>query len=217
MTKTMRFSGMLVVMLGLAALSCAGQMSGPDQGASPAATRGRGLAGHFDLALNYTYKEAKIASESNSGFGLRGGSADGVFWFRGAPNIGLAFDVSGESSNNTQTNLRLSQVSVVGGPRFNILHGRGGTGWPSVYVQELAGVVHAYDSVFPILGSVPAQVSSSANGFAFQTGGGVNIPLKGNLGWRVGEVDYILTNLPNGTNGYQGDIRVSGGITFHFR
>ena len=53
--------------------------------------------------------------------------------------------------------------------------------------------------------------------YAFQTGGGVNIPLKGSLGWRVGEIDYILTNLPNGTNGYQGDIRISSGITFHFR
>jgi hypothetical protein len=37
-----------------------------------------------------------------------------------------------------------------------------------------------------------------------------------NLGLRLLEADYVMTQLPNNANNYQGDMRMSNGITFRF-
>jgi hypothetical protein len=216
MTKTMRFSGMLAVMLGLAVLSCAGQSSGADHGANPSAVRGQDMFRNFELGVTYTHKMSKIATLNNSSFAMNGVSVDGTFWFRSAMrNVGLTFDISEDTANGIAPNVNLSQFSAVFGPRVSLFRDHGRLMRPNLYIEELQGWVHAYNSVFPVQGSGSAT-ASSANSFALQTGGGMNLPITHGLGWRVIEADYIMTHLPNYTDSYQGAARISTGIDLNF-
>jgi hypothetical protein len=126
-------------------------------------------------------------------------------------NLGLAFDISGESASAIEPGVNLSQYTIVVGPRYR---------WPlkmgrhkaSVYAQALIGGVHAFSSVFP----APGGSTFNAGSFALQTGGGLNLPLTDKIGLRLLEADYIMTNLPNNASSYQGDARFSNGLTFRF-
>ncbi len=82
----------------------------------------------------------------------------------------------------------------------------------ALYGDALFGFVHASDGVFPT--STTAEPSASS--FAMQLGGGFNVPVDKRFGWRAVEVDYIGTKLPNNGDNYQGDVRVSSGLTLHF-
>jgi len=205
----MRFSVMLAATLGLAILPCAGQAATAVNNSTAAA------AGTIDLGMTYTYKIAKLTSTHGWYFGLQGGSVDGVYWLGPrAKNLGLAFDFSGETASNISQNVNLSQVSFVAGPRYTFWKYKapGKLSGTNVYGQALMGYVHAFNSVFPS----GATVTSSANSFALQTGGGANLPLNNNWGVRLFEADYIYTQLANSYGNYQGDVRLSGGVTYRF-
>jgi hypothetical protein len=209
MTKLLRFSVMLVATLGFAMLPCAGQAAKAASGDSTTA------AGTFDLGLTYTYKLAKLSSTTGWFFGIQGASVDGVYWLGPkAYNLGLAFDFNGETVSNIRPGVNLSQVSFVAGPRYTLWSYKapGRLSGINVYGQALVGYVHAFNSVFPS----GTLVTSSANSFALQTGGGVNLPICKKWGVRLFEADYVYTRLPNSVGNYQGDLRFSGGATYHF-
>ena len=209
MRRIARSSVMLAAVLGLGLLPVAGQTSGA--GSAPSQPG----ADKFDLGLTFTYKIAKV-STTTTHFGLEGGSADGVFWLGGrVKNLGLAFDFNGEAASNIEPGVNLSQLTVVAGPRFRLWQGAGNAKRPgaNIYAEGLGGFVHAYDSVFPH----STTVTSSANSFSVQLGGGVNFPLTQRLGLRLIEGDYILTKLPNNNDDLQGDARLSAGVVFSFR
>jgi len=208
--KTMlRASAKLVAMLGLAALSAAGQ--------APAANNKMNTPpvapGGFEFGVTFTYKVAQVASVSGSRFIMPGGSLDGVYYFsRPVKNLGLAFDISGESASAIEPGVNLSQFTFGVGPRYRWPLNKNGRHKASFYAQALFGGVHAFNSVFP----APGGVNYNAGSFALQTGGGINLPLTKNLGLRLLEADYVMTKLPNNTNSYQGDVRFSNGLTFRF-
>lgn len=208
--KTMlRVSAMLVVTLGVAILSAAGQTPEADHKTN------LGALDKFDFGLTFTYKVAQIASISGSRFVMPGASLDGVynFNFNGpAKNLGLAFDLNGESVSGIEPGINLDQFSLVAGPRYTEQLNKIGSHKASFYGQALVGYVHAFDSVFPN----STGTTSSATAFALEAGGGFNLYLTKSLGLRLLEADYIMTKLPNNTNSYQGDIRLSNGLTFNF-
>jgi outer membrane immunogenic protein len=207
MKNIVRSSVMLTAVLTVALLSCAGQTPAAGNPAPPA-------FGNFDLGLTYTYKWAKISNLSDSTFGMQGGAADGVYWLGPkVKNLGVAFDISGESAAHIDSGVGLNQFSLVAGPRYTLWKSKSkGRLKPNIYGQALVGFVHAYNSVFP----AGSGIGTSANSVALQTGGGLNLPLKRSFGLRVAEVDYVLTKLANNADTYQGDLRVSTGVTFHF-
>ena len=207
MTKLVRFSVMLAATLGFAILPCAGQAAATGSNGNKAAE------GRFDLGLTYTYKLAKISSTSSPSFGLQGGAIDGVYWLGArTKNLGLAFDFNGETASNIRPGVNLSQISFVAGPRYTLWKAKADRYKANVYGQALVGFDHAYNSVFPS----GTTVATSANSFALQAGGGVNLPLNKTVGLRLFEADYIYTQLSNNSSNYQGDARFSGGVTFHF-
>ena len=205
MKNILRSSVMLAATLGLAFVSGAGQTSGAGTAVKPPESD------KFDLGLTYTYKLAKISNLSGSTFGIQGGSVDGVYWLgEKLPNLGLAFDFNGETASDIKPGVDLNQFTFVAGPRYTIWKDKSKSHGANLYGEVLGGYVHAYDSVFPSR----ATVASSANSFALQAGGGFNLPLKKSIDLRLIEADYILTKLPNASNGMQGDMRLSAGIVF---
>ncbi|MGA3162471.1 MAG: hypothetical protein ABSC77_14785, partial [Terracidiphilus sp.] len=113
--------------------------------------------------------------------------------------------------------VNLHQVTFVAGPRYTWMLSDAQTRHKvSMYGQVLVGAVHAFDSVFPHANGAFSTTTPTATSVAVQAGGGLNMRLTRNLGLRLLEADYVMTRLPNNTNNYQGDIRFSNGITFHF-
>jgi hypothetical protein len=74
--------------------------------------------------------------------------------------------------------------------------------------------VHAFNGLFPSSGNT---VKSSANAFAMQVGGGVNVALAKGFGLRALQLDYIYTTLPNNGTNTQHDLRMGIGITYHLQ
>jgi hypothetical protein len=176
--------------------------------AVPAVAQKSNTLDKMDFGLTYTFKWAKASTTNGPEFLLQGGSLDAAYTPGGKfKGLGLAVDVNGESAQAIEPGVNLSQITFVAGPRYTRKRGH-----VSGYAETLFGVVHAFDSVFPNA----SGPQSSATGFASQYGGGLNLQVLKHLGWRVAELDYIYTRLPNNTNTYQSDIRLSAGATYHF-
>jgi hypothetical protein len=98
-----------------------------------------------DVAATFNLEHAQVAATGTPGFWLKGGSGDAaVTLFRG---LGLAVNVTGEHAANIGNNVGLSQIAVMGGPRYTrslpMLHRT------QLFAEGLFGGVHAFDSVFP--------------------------------------------------------------------
>jgi hypothetical protein len=206
MKRTLKSSVMMVALL---ACSIARSQERQPQEPQP--------GGQFDLGLSYTAKVAKI-SDAESNFVLKGGALDGVYWLgshfkaTGFKDLGVAFDLSGETASNIEPNVNLNQISFVAGPRYRFRPlGDPKKNGPRLYAQALFGFVHGSHGVFPV---PPASIEDSASSFAVQIGGGLNWPVKGRLGVRVFELDSLFTHLPNLDNNKQADFRASTGITW---
>jgi outer membrane protein OmpA-like peptidoglycan-associated protein len=144
---------------------------------------------------------------------LAGGGVDGVYWLGSkAKNLGLAFDINGETASSIQPGVDLSQFTFVVGPRYTLWQDKKKAHGAKLYGEVLGGYVHAFKSVFP--GSATAV--STANSFSLQAGGGFNLPIAKSIDLRLIEADYILTKLPNANNDFQSDARLSAGIVFRF-
>ena len=194
----------LAMVLGTLSLSAVGQTS---QGSAPEPT-----ADKFDVAVNFTYKAAKIASTTNH-FVLPGGSVDAAYNFGGkAKGLSLVVDVNGESKSNIEPGVSLTQLSVLGGARYTYHFAQKNPHAVDLYGQFLGGGVFASNSLFPGL----SGTSSSANSSAIQLGGGANIRLTHCIALRLLEADFIATHLPNATNQRQYDVRFSNGVVFRF-
>jgi hypothetical protein len=81
-----------------------------------------------------------------------------------------------------------------------------------LFADALFGGIHAFDGAF----SVAAGTNSSANAFATQLGGGLDLNLGKDFGIRPLEVDYVRTTLPNSASNTQDNLRLAFGITYRF-
>ena len=191
----------LAMVLGTLSLSAAGQTGAP----APSANK-------FDVAVNFTYKVAKIASTTTS-FVLPGGSADAAYNFGGkVKGLSLVVDLNGESKSNIEPGVNLTQFSMLGGARYTARLAQKNPHAADLYGQFLGGGVFASNSPFPGL----SGTTSSANSSAIQLGGGANIRLTHCIALRLLEADFISTHLPNATNQRQYDVRFSNGVVFRF-
>jgi len=195
---------MLAMILGVLSVSAAGQTS-RDGATAPRINK-------FDVAVNFTYKVAKIASTTNR-FVMPGGSLDAAYNFGGkARGLSLAVDVNGESKSNIEPGVSLTQISVLGGARYTFRIAAHNPHAVDLYGQFLGGGAFASNSLFPGLPSA----TSSANSSAIQLGGGANLRLTHRIALRLLEADFISTHLPNSTNQRQYDVRFSNGVVFRF-
>ena len=167
-----------------------------------------------DIAVTYTLERAKVALTDCGCFWLQGGSVDGsVPVYHG---LRIAANFTGERSS-VAPDVDLSKIAFMAGPRYTLNTKRWTDHWfgpkheASIFGEALFGVAHGFDSLFP----TTSAVESSANSFALQVGGGLNIGLTRHFGLRALEIDYVRTTLPNSADNTQNDLRLAFGVTFH--
>jgi hypothetical protein len=82
----------------------------------------------------------------------------------------------------------------------------------AIFGEGLFGGKHGFNTVFPSSRGALGAASS----FAMQLGGGVDLRFARHLGVRAVEADYVRSTLPNGAANTQNDLRLAGGVVFHF-
>lgn len=176
-------------------------------------------AGHptdIDVAVTYVSERAQIASVGCGCFWLQGGSLDTAFTF--FHGLGVAANLTGEHAGDIQPGVDLDKVMFAMGPRYTYSPAK----WKNRYVaghglslfgEGLVGGVHGFNSVFPSSQGVQGAASS----LAIQVGGGMDLRVSKTIGIRAFEADYVRSTLPNNADNVQHDLRLAGGISFHFR
>jgi Outer membrane protein beta-barrel domain len=160
----------------------------------------------IDVAVTFT-AERSLRSATPDSFWMQGGSIElGTNSWHG---LGIAANVSGTHTGAMGgTTIPLSIVTATFGPRYR---------WHadhrlSIYGEGLIGEANGFKSLFPtVTGS-----QTSANGLAAQAGGGLDFRLSRHVAVRVAEAAWQHTQLPNGTNNVQNDLRLGAGILLRF-
>lgn len=233
-------AGPVLASLLLATLPALGQDPGaapkpdaaPKAAASKPATEKPSLKESFTFAATYTYTFAKASTKSESEYyGIQGGSVEAVYSLGQEFNfgrkylgslwdgVGVVVKANGESASGISPGIDLNQVTVVAGPRYTWRYNKPRPIPFSLFGQGLFGYVHAWDTLFPSTPPAAGGVytpKTNASAFAMQAGGGVNVPYNKHLGFRVAEAEWVYTQLPNHSNDWQSDIRLSSGVTFRF-
>ncbi len=159
------------------------------------------------VAVTYDLERAKIVGTGSGGFWLQGAGADiAVPFYKG---LSLAGSIGGEHASNIQPGIGLSKIAYLVGPRYTLADRRR----VQLFGEGLFGAAHGFDSLFPS----STKVTLTANSYAMQLGGGVDIAMRGGVGLRALEVDYVRTGLPNNGDSSQNDLRLAFGLSYQFR
>ncbi|MGA2634349.1 MAG: hypothetical protein ABSF16_08950 [Terracidiphilus sp.] len=161
-----------------------------------------------DLAVTFAVERSQVVPDQCC-FWFKGGGADAAvtFW----KGFGLAASFTGDHASNVVPGVDVNKLSYMGGPRYTWTRNAvGGRRW-QILVQGLAGATHGFDGLYPAADAA----TTSANGFALQTGGGLNLRLRQHLGLRLIEAEYVRTELPNAATDRQNDLRLVFGLTYH--
>ncbi len=157
-----------------------------------------------ELALTYGGMRANEPVGGCGCFALNGGGAS-LAWPL-SPRIALAAEVGATRASSQD----LTLVTYTAGPRFRFLtperesHDR-----LAPYAQLLLGGSHAS-------GILAGTAGQSSNAFAFQAGGGLDVPLNGVLTLRALQADYLFTRFPNRVNDRQNIAQFGAGLVFRF-
>ena len=157
-----------------------------------------------DLAVTYDAQRRNLVSGAS--FWQQGGGAElSASLFHG---FGAAIRfTAGSASNINNTGIGLTTYTTVAGPRYTFSPRRNRARY-AVFAEGLAGESSATNSVFPQNGTV----SSTANSFAAQVGGGVDIHLTHRLAVRAVEASWVRTAFPNATTSVQNTLQLGAGI-----
>jgi outer membrane immunogenic protein len=169
---------------------------------------------YTDLAITYSTEHAQLAPGTCGCFWLQGGGADAALtlW----KGFGIAASVTGGVVSNYAPGVDFSEVSYLGGLRYTYTlrtRAPGVLRRPrlQVFGDGLFGSAHAFSGAFPS-GTV---TNVTANSFALQTGGGINLFFSKRFAVRLLQVDYARTQLPNGYDNTQNDLRLGFGLAYH--
>lgn len=161
--------------------------------------------GRYEVSAAAVGEHSNRANSSQS-VSMTGGEAGiAVDLHRG---WGLAANFSGTHSGSVgQSGVPLTLTTLTFGPHY-----RYGKKRLSTYGALLFGFAHGSDSVFP--GST--TVTTTASSYAIELEGGMDLGLRKHLAWRMIEVGWVHTALPNGVNNEQDNFRAATGIVFRF-
>ena len=166
-----------------------------------------------DLAATFAVEHSQVVP-GQSKFWFKGGGADAAvtFW----KGLGLAVAITGDHAANVSPGVDANKFSYLGGPRYTWTAWTGKSSKTDqrrlqIFGQGLFGEAHGFDGLYPATGGA----TFSANSFAMQAGGGLNLYLNRNWGIRLLEADYVRTTLPNAAANAQNDMRLTFGITYH--
>lgn len=173
----------------------------------PVQAQGRsGLpASTVPVALQFSATEANSPPGSCGCFFLLGGAADIALPLHRAFSVDV--EVSGQHAGSVPGTLRgLSTITLLAGPRYRMRLPR----LQSVFAQALFGAARGFDAEF----RRGDNAVDTATAFGYAVGGGYELPLTSALTLRPVQLDYAQTNLPNGSDNRQRNIRVGAGVVF---
>jgi hypothetical protein len=167
----------------------------------------------MDLGMTYTQQRSKFVGDSASdNFYLRGATVD--FAYSPFHGIGPVVSLNGLAVTNLRTEIDIHQASFLGGGRYTFSVGHiSPTLWSrrgSIFAEGLVGLTHATDGYYPS----GTTLTSTASGFTYALGGGINYNLYHRFDLRVMS-HYFTTELPNGGTNQQRNIQVSAGVNWH--
>ncbi|HEY4903577.1 MAG TPA: hypothetical protein VIH89_08910 [Candidatus Sulfotelmatobacter sp.] len=166
----------------------------------------------LDVAVTYAGERAQIAPGTCGCFWLQGGGADAAltFW----KGIGASASITGAHAHNYYSGIDVNKIAYMFGPRYTFAGWNLGTKERSLQIfgEALFGGVHAFNGAFP----TSTGLTASANSFAMQAGGGVNLVLSRKIGLRLLQADYMRTDLPNSYSKSQNDLRLAAGVNYRF-
>jgi peptidoglycan-associated lipoprotein len=196
-TKMMRDLALTFFATLLGVTAAAGQQTTTDMEAVPS---------RVDLAAGYNFIKANAPPGSCGCFSMNGGFVGADFnlnrWFSvaGEATAGHAKDISSLGQNLTLT-------TFLAGPRVSWVHER-----YVPFVQFMAGGAHGSGSYFPS----GSSSSNNSTGFAYSTGGGLELNLTDRFAIRAVDVEYLHTTFPNGENTSQNQLEIGAGIVVRF-
>ena len=164
-----------------------------------------------DVAATFAVERAQVVP-SQCCFWFKGGGIDAGFTFW--KGLGLAAALTGDHASNVERGVDVNKISYLAGPRYTFTAWKAGAADPrrlQIFAQGLFGGAHGFDGIYP---AMPAA-TSTANSFAIQAGGGLNLYLTKSFGIRLIEADYVRDAFPNAAANVQNDMRLSFGITYH--
>jgi opacity protein-like surface antigen len=166
--------------------------------------RGQAPAPHRELDLAVTSVSQRSNITPGNFFWRQGGALElSTEVHRG---FGVAVNLAGsKASNILGTGIDLDTFTVTGGPRYTWHQSNGRV---SAFGQALFGESHGWNSLFPKMGGP----TSSANSFAMQLGGGVDVNVSHHFAVRAVQADWVRTQFPNATTDRQNDLRLGAGI-----
>ena len=160
-----------------------------------------------DLAVTFNSERTKLTPGTGDNFWLHGGSLDaGVVLLHG---LGVAANFTAEDAESITPGVNLNKLAFMAGPRYTFR--LGAKHQDRLFVESLFGAAHARDGAFP----TSTGVATSADSFAFQLGGGWDIPIRKDITVRAFEADFVHTNLPNRGSNTQDYLRLAFGVSYH--
>ena len=137
-------------------------------------------------------------------FYLTGGAADAALPI--FPRLSAVVDLTGQTTGRVANTSRgLSTITLLAGPRYSIAPSR-----VLFAGQALFGAARGFDADF----TSGARTADTATAFSMALGGFAEYRLTQSIRLRIVQVDYLQTNLPNGSDNRQRNIRLGAGVTF---
>ncbi len=169
-----------------------------------------------DLGFTYSQERTKfVGPDKDDFFYLRGATID--YTWNLPSGFGLSINGTGLAVTNLRTSIDIHQASFLVGPRYtyNLGHitpthvSRKG----SAFVEAKTGYTFATTGQYPDSTGI---INNTASALTYSAGAGINFHIYQRFDLRLLEVDYIRTQLPNGSTNVQNTLRLATGVNFHF-
>jgi len=159
----------------------------------------------LQVGLRYSATAANAPPGSCGCFFLQGGAIEASIPV--LPHLRAVVEAGGSTVARVPASTRgLSEITLLAGPRYTMpvhhIH---------LNAQALVGAVRGFDSDFILTTNVHTDTSTN---LAIAFGGSIDLPLNHTMLLRPIQVDYLQTNLPNGVDDRQRNIRFGAGIIF---
>jgi peptidoglycan-associated lipoprotein len=154
----------------------------------------------LEVGVDYAYLHANAPPAQCGCFSLQG--VGGGFAINAVHGISLVADIATADAKNvdgTPQNIRI--LNFLAGPRYSYRTHSHFT----PYVEVLLGRSLELSNY---------AIVQNKYGFAVSGGGGVNRAFGRYFGWKIVEADYIHSQIYNGSNNRQNDLRLTTGVFF---
>jgi hypothetical protein len=159
----------------------------------------------LQVGLRYSVTAANAPPGSCGCFFLQGGAIEASIPV--LPHLRAVVEAGGGTVNSVPASTRgLSEITLLAGPRYTMPIHR-----IHLNAQALFGAVRGFDSDFILTTNMHTDTSTN---FAMAFGGSIDLPLSRAILLRPIQVDYLQTNLPNGVDDRQRNIRFGAGVIF---